>query len=63
MSYAKARYIAPSVSSESLNSMHIMVCEKVLKGNILAGLSVYPQENSCNEAWVPRMGKFTAVSI
>ena len=59
----KARYIAPSVSSENLNSKHVMVCEKVPKDNIPAGLSVYPQENGCNEAWVPRMGKFTTVSI
>lgn len=34
------------------------------ENNVPAGLSIYPQENgSCIEAWVPRMSKFTAISI
>jgi hypothetical protein len=35
------------------------------KGNCIpAGLSIYPQKNgTCCEAWVPRVSKFTAISI
>ena len=34
------------------------------ENRVPAGLSIYPHPNgSCNEAWVPRMSKFTAISI
>ena len=37
---------------------------EVMEVNVPAGLSIYPQANgSCIEAWVPRMSKFTAISI
>ena len=38
--------------------------ESSVENNIPVGLSMYPQENGiCSEACVPRMSKFTAISI
>ena len=39
-------------------------CETNGENGAPAGLSIYPQANgSCNEAWVPRISRFTAISI